>query len=311
MKHLYIIGNGFDIFTGLKSRYSDFVLWMKKHYPFVYEDLYDSYEMDGEWWNEFETNLGKLDVFHFINKFVNKNYLSDIHAKQDDNQQWEELKNIPPSFSVENPCADRLAGLLDVLQYCFEKWAQEIIDTISVFHRTCIERDDSFFINFNYTDTLQLLYSIPEDRVFHIHGRASNHDHLVFGHNQYHKSQKYDSPFVQLVCQELDNYYKDPCENCAKLKMDISDASFIHIYGFSFSPVDEGYLDWVISKTPQNSHWEISCFSEKDKERISSFVSKRPSLRDRCVLMKLKVIEKQETMGFPNNQKESDWFSKQ
>lgn len=290
MKHLYVIGNGFDIFTGLKSRYSDFVVWLKMHYPFVYENLYDSYEMDGEWWNEFETNLGKLDVFHFINKFVQKNYMSDIHAKQDDNKQWEELKNIPPSFHVENPCADRLAGLLDVLQYCFEKWALERIGTIEVPQRTSLEINDSFFINFNYTDTLQILYKIPEDRVFHIHGRASRHEHLVFGHNQYHKSMEYDSPFVQAVCQELDRYYKNPYVNYTKLNRDISGIGFIHIYGLSFSPVDEGYIDWIILKTPQNCQWEISWFSEKDKERISSFVSKRPCLRDRYVLTKLKAI---------------------
>ena len=294
MKHLYVIGNGFDIFTGLKSKYSDFVLWMKKHYPFVYENLYDSYEMDGEWWNEFETNLGKLDVFHFISKFVHRNYMSDICAKQDDNQQWEELKNILPSFHVENPCADRLAGLLDVLQYCFEKWALEIIGTIEVPQRVCLERNESFFINFNYTDTLQLLYKIPEDRVFHIHGRASKHEHLIFGHNQYHIGIKYDSPFVQPVCQELDKYCKNPYNNYTKINRDICGVEYIHIYGFSFSPIDEGYIDWIDFKTPQDSQWEISWYSEKDKERISAYISRRPSLKERCILMKLKAINEEQ-----------------
>ena len=30
MKHLYIIGNGFDIYTGLATRYSDFRLWLEE-----------------------------------------------------------------------------------------------------------------------------------------------------------------------------------------------------------------------------------------------------------------------------------------
>lgn len=37
MKHLYIIGNGFDIHTGLATRYSDFQLWLEYNYPVIYE----------------------------------------------------------------------------------------------------------------------------------------------------------------------------------------------------------------------------------------------------------------------------------
>lgn len=36
MKHLYIIGNGFDIFSGLRTRYVDFRHWLQYTYPFIY-----------------------------------------------------------------------------------------------------------------------------------------------------------------------------------------------------------------------------------------------------------------------------------
>lgn len=67
VKHLYVIGNGFDIFTGLNTRYSDFREWLKHNYIFVYEQLesvYNSPEI--EWWNDFEVSLGKLDINHYI-----------------------------------------------------------------------------------------------------------------------------------------------------------------------------------------------------------------------------------------------------
>ena len=35
MKHLYIIGNGFDLFTGLHTSYSDFKHWLEHKYIFV------------------------------------------------------------------------------------------------------------------------------------------------------------------------------------------------------------------------------------------------------------------------------------
>ena len=53
MKHLYIIGNGFDIYTGLATRYSDFRLWLENNYPFIYENLQAVYDVDAEWWNDF------------------------------------------------------------------------------------------------------------------------------------------------------------------------------------------------------------------------------------------------------------------
>ena len=62
MKHLYIIGNGFDIYTGLATKYSDFRKWLENSYPFIYENMYATYDMDGDWWNDFEAQLGKLDI---------------------------------------------------------------------------------------------------------------------------------------------------------------------------------------------------------------------------------------------------------
>lgn len=63
MKHLYIIGNGFDIFTGLKTSYQDFRRWLQIHYIFVYETFEAVYGIQNvEWWNDFEVSLGKLAI---------------------------------------------------------------------------------------------------------------------------------------------------------------------------------------------------------------------------------------------------------
>ena len=62
MKHLYIIGNGFDIFTGLKTSYQDFRRWLQIHYIFVYETFEAVYGIQNvEWWNDFEVSLGPLE----------------------------------------------------------------------------------------------------------------------------------------------------------------------------------------------------------------------------------------------------------
>ena len=70
MKHLYIIGNGFDIHTGLRTRYVDFRLWLENNYPSIFENMQATYDMDVEWWNDFEVQLGKLDIKKYIKKFT-------------------------------------------------------------------------------------------------------------------------------------------------------------------------------------------------------------------------------------------------
>lgn len=62
IRHLYIIGNGFDIFTGLKTRYSDFRNWLERNYAFIYEAMALTYGTSGEWRNDFECQLGELDI---------------------------------------------------------------------------------------------------------------------------------------------------------------------------------------------------------------------------------------------------------
>lgn len=67
VEHLYVIGNGFDIFSGLNTRYSDFRKWLKFNYAFIYEALESAYGLpDIEWWNDFEVSLGKLDIPKYI-----------------------------------------------------------------------------------------------------------------------------------------------------------------------------------------------------------------------------------------------------
>ena len=68
MKHLYIIGNGFDIYTGLATRYSDFRLWLENNYPFIYENcrLFMIYMLSG--YSEIPNDhcFIKLTVFKYM-----------------------------------------------------------------------------------------------------------------------------------------------------------------------------------------------------------------------------------------------------
>lgn len=292
MKHLYIIGNGFDIFTGLKTRYVDFQYWLHNNYPFIYESLVAAYDIKGEWWNDFEVQLGKLDVKQYVKKFLPPDKpIEEILKESAERRAFEEKYNLPPSMHGSH-CASRLRGLLDVLQYCFEKWVSHSQEIFLDAKYVKLEKDDSYFINFNYTDVLQWLYHIPKENVLHIHGRASTNERLIFGHN-YHLSGG-GSNDEDETSFELYKYEKKPYQNILKydeLPSILKDVEFVHIYGFSFSPVDIDYIDWIYLNTPKDSQWEVSWFSDQDRARVDSFILYHCNLKERLQFIKLDDIK--------------------
>lgn len=149
MKHLYIIGNGFDIHTGLRTRYVDFRLWLENNYPFIFENMQATYDMDVEWWNDFEVQLGKLDIKKYIKKFTPQEKSKDeILSEIKRRKNFEEKYNLPPNLHPDVPCARRLRGLLDILQYCIGKWVESCQSLITNPKYINLEIEDSFFINF-------------------------------------------------------------------------------------------------------------------------------------------------------------------
>lgn len=156
MKHLYIIGNGFDIFSGLRTKYVDFRHWLQYTYPFIYENMSEAYETDGEWWHNFEIQLGKLDVPRYVRKFTPpEKPFEEIMKEIEERRAFEEKYDLLPDLHHDSDCARRLRGLLDVLQYCFERWVEDTTKMVTNPKYTHIEKHDSYFINFNYTDVLQ------------------------------------------------------------------------------------------------------------------------------------------------------------
>lgn len=292
MKHLYIIGNGFDIFTGLKTRYVDFRRWLENNYPFVYEDMQAAYDMDVEWWNEFEVQLGKLDVKAYVRKFTPPmKSKEEILKAIEERKAFDRKYNLPPSLHYDSPCARRLRGLLDILQYCFEKWVEDCQRMFIGPKYVHLEKEDSFFINFNYTDVLQWLYEIPEERVLHIHGRAAKREHLIFGHNSFLRGDGSDDE--EKTCLELSRYEKNPYVYIfrhGELPDILKDIEQVHVYGFSFSPVDEDYMDWIYRHVPSDAQWEVSWYSEIDKQRIDGFVLDHWGLKKRLKMIRLEEL---------------------
>lgn len=80
IKHLYIIGNGFDIHHGINSSYLNFRNWLEKAEPNIYSQLCDLYEISTdenkakEWWSDFENMLSEVDLNNYVENVVIENY---------------------------------------------------------------------------------------------------------------------------------------------------------------------------------------------------------------------------------------------
>ena len=157
---------------------------------------------------------------------------------------------------------------------------------------TNLEVEDSFFINFNYTDTLEVLYKIPEDKVLHIHGRASRGEKLIFGHSMHLFGDEKSGYEGQKVSEVLNQYEKNPYMHIPEYLQDrICHVKNVHILGFSFSIVDTPYIEWILENTCNNCEWEISWHSMEDKLRIEKFILDNPSLINRNKLIQIKEVE--------------------
>jgi hypothetical protein len=67
-----LIGNGFDLHHGLLSSYSNFRDWLKINHLTIYNEfliIYDGLADEGEWWKDFENNLGKLNVVSYYRRY--------------------------------------------------------------------------------------------------------------------------------------------------------------------------------------------------------------------------------------------------
>lgn len=205
-RHLYIIGNGFDIHHKIPSSYDDFKEWLEENdidTLYKVENILETEEP--KWWNEFETNLGKpfaVKLYAETVAFENQpDYGSDDYRDRD-------------LYVAEYEVERKLGGLISDLKSDFQEWASELPAGDGGL-AVKLETKDSVFMTFNYSLTLEKLYNIPADRVTHIHGNALDKESIVVGHGRDYDSYRDDleddlpEPSDDLPAEEYERWFED------------------------------------------------------------------------------------------------------
>lgn len=294
MKKLFIIGNGFDRAHGLRTSYEDFHQYLKITYPDANEEdeqlpgvfqtpdggigcddieavsfimrLITQAEPNSEQWSALEESLGRLD---FCEEF---DWLPEQLDREGDVDMW------ATSYQNED-VASNLSVVIEKLSDYFTDW----INTINlskvqqiVALENLIESKD-VFLNFNYTETLEIVYQVKAEKVCHIHGKRG--EELIFGHGEDESDDTYDRNMRFYTGAEdiLSNIHY-------MLKKDTDKAILLHeaffssldpeiecIYshGFSFGKVDLPYIEKICECLPtKNMTWYLNDF---DIDRHESY----------------------------------------
>lgn len=295
MCKLFIIGNGFDLASGLKTSYKDFREYMCSTYKPTDEfsdrmpkskssgiiTAYDEGEMGRflyhlinnsckkENWSDFEESLSDLDFKYALENWENSQ-IEDYYIKNGDIppiNEWDETRNL-------REFRRNFSHVIDYLNDCFSDWVKSIditkgnkIDKFS----DIIVLKASKFLNFNYTMTLENLYNIPSKNICHIHVWNKNY---IFGHGVLeNKTITYNNDYkniniariFQQITESLRKNTNRWLEQNKTFFVGLNNITDIYSYGFSFSDVDLPYIEKICAVVnSSNVTWHQYSYNESD-----------------------------------------------
>jgi len=195
MNNLVIIGNGFDLAHNMKTSYNHFIdhliktQFKSKQLNNLFKETFD-FNSSNDFATYYKTHVRmKNDYFH-------NGFLGNIMIKYMSNN-WCDIEN--KYFELLNPITDNsdFKGKPKKLNTEFEIIKNYLVDYLKTQEKQAkfiesyrkmfelVDSNETAILNFNYTNTLQSLYSheIKGSKVIHIHGELSNPKNpIIFGY---------------------------------------------------------------------------------------------------------------------------------
>lgn len=280
---LYLIGNGFDIHHGIACKYSDFHNWLRENNPMVENRLFQVYNLHdgGDLWASLENNLGEISIRAILDGYVYGPML--IFIKRFDGETI--VLNMDDFTETIGEIGLTLERLYDGLYKEFTNWILQL-GNANPAQKVKINKDNAKFISFNYTQTLEQIYSVLPSNILYIHGCAAKNDNLIFGHNMTEDKllENWEDNYSEeeltaliAAAKEMQILYKDVYLEIEKNNAfweTIKQVKKIHVWGLSLSDADLPYIKHINAiVNHENIQWEFSWFSESDKNRIEKVIA--------------------------------------
>lgn len=260
---LHIIGNGFDLAHGIASTYKDF-----KNYAWKHGDQYqiglletcypemNPQHKELELWCDLERALGNPDFQAAFDEATEDIELEDGHEGR-----YQAQIEDAPEYALEMMFA--------AFHKVFDDWVHHIDIDVEPLDKIEYFDVNGRFLSFNYTDTLEKVYSIPRACINYIHGRRNSDDEIIVGHCDTVNAddQLSDDPMIyeyqgyENIAQKVNEQRKSVDGIIGKNKDywdSLTNINKVVVYGHSLSEVDMPYFNEIAKKVTYDCEWYFS-----------------------------------------------------
>ncbi len=299
---LYIIGNGFDLAHNLKTSYWDFRCYLKRYaekFLVELEKMYGYYPYDPteyhmpknkqnealrqhedvlyhSLWQSFESSLGDPEESQF--HAVCDSAISDM----------EDLESGPIGIEdTLNHYFEKQFGFVSDLQEYLLKWAKQIRLNKAIVKKDVMRFSKDLFLSFNYTATLERIYSITPSNICHIHGGIPPYCNTppIIGHGNTEAIQEWDKWKEEnddlfdeggvSKCRAVSNFYSRTLKNTSEILIRnisffkrVKDIRRVIVIGHSFGKVDLPYFKRIVDLSSKHIPWTIVYYLDKEKDNL-------------------------------------------
>ncbi|HBQ6149009.1 TPA: bacteriophage abortive infection AbiH family protein, partial [Klebsiella pneumoniae] len=137
---------------------------------------------------------------------------------------------------------------------------------------------ESLYFSFNYTNTLQQIYAVPDAQIMHIHGNCSYDEDLILGHSfRVEKSlNPYIGPDQDIRIAEaydsIDKYFGNtfkPSEDIIKEEnvffSSLKNVDEVIVLGHSLAEVDGEYFSEINKSIQKSARWIVALYKGEEK----------------------------------------------
>lgn len=293
INRLYIIGNGFDLYHGMRTSYSDFHDYINTNDPEVCDFLKDYFYMETDTnnlWCQFERDLGTFDYRSFL---INNNNTNPME------------ENFKPSdtYGLEDDLRSQLEEYDRNIRRAFRDWLFEVNIPKNIDIPLNLDKN-ALFLSFNYTNTLPQLYGISTNNIFYIHGSVESDSDLIFGHNKKLNPEpdfdEYGEPTRTLYTDAenaskiiLHTFYKNTKAIIEKNSIFFSSLKHINeviILGHSLNNIDLPYYTYLAQKVKTETKWSISWHNNNEKYNMKEALI-RANIRKNLSFIKIEDLK--------------------
>lgn len=268
-RKLFLIGNGFDRWQGLPTSYDQFKEYYRNNIHDIVKELRIKTII-----NEYGTLITPVEMI-FGDIFSPTSLPEEFFWNFESSTALLDDQNIINYFKKTNRGLVKLQKVVqeaqEILRKIFGDWIKSIVINPS---DSGYRFDDScYFINFNYTDTLEKCFGVDEINDYHIHGEADDPESIIFGHSTHpelafpelmeqkfvrtlagKKSKRLQGLYlIENALYETDKHIQDNIDDlCEFMMLDgvhIEDFTDIYVLGHSFSEPDYEYFDFLVKAT--------------------------------------------------------------